>query len=158
MADFQSTNIVFADVKSMLSSFDANNLISESDLFRNTRFVMNQLGTYSYKERNILIPIENHKQAKPEDFKLLKEAYVCSVESEGSSSYKGYITTPQVYTIHDFYSTHCFDKCDVCYDNNEYYVKRVITKEFTVPMNNVLQTVLIRMLVVNTLLTFLMTL
>jgi hypothetical protein len=130
---FISADTVFNDVKQMLSTYDANGLLGEPDFFRWTRFCMNQLGTFSYKLKEVLIPIENYKAPKPEDFKLLKEVYICSVECEGSSSYRGYLTTPRVYTISDYYSTTCYDKCDVCYDGNEYVVKQVITKDYTIP-------------------------
>lgn len=130
---FISTEVLFADVQQMLSKYESAGLLGLPDFYRWTRFCMNQLGTYSYRLKNVLIPIENYKAPKPEDFKLLKEIYICSVECEGSSSYRGYLTTPRVYTISDYYSTTCYDKCDVCYDGNEYVVRQVITKDYTIP-------------------------
>lgn len=134
MKKLVSTQHVFASVKSMLSSYDSAGLIEDSSLFNWTRYIINQLGTYSYRERSILIEICNHSNDLPLDFHLLQAAYVCNVEcKDQGGTYRAYMTTPQIYTIQDNYSMICNDKCDVCYNDDMLVVKRVITKEFTVP-------------------------
>lgn len=129
---FISSQQVFSNVKSMLSSYDAAGLINDSDLFNYTRYVMDAVGTSAKKERSILIDIEGHQADLPGDFYLAQGVYICNVECEGGGgSYRGYYNNPVTYTIKDWYRSTCYVDCDVCFDNNEHYVTRTITKDFT---------------------------
>jgi hypothetical protein len=131
---FISASQTFSDVKQMLSSYDSAGLISDSDLFRFTRYVVNQFGTYSTRQKSILIPIVGHKAQLPEDFSLVYAVYLCSLdcnEQGGVSRYKGYYgNNPVTYTLKDWYQSTCYDKCDVCFDGTEHYITRTIEKEF----------------------------
>ena len=131
MANFISTDTIFANVKSMLGSYDSAGLLDEISMFGWTRYIVSQFGTIATKERSILIDVECHKAELPEDFHLLQAAYLCSLgcEQQGPSTYRGK-HGKVTYTLKDWFSTSCYDKCDVCFDNNEYVLTRTLTSEF----------------------------
>jgi hypothetical protein len=136
---FVSTKNLFSDVKQMLKSFDSAGLINDSDLWRWTAYMNQQIGTTSSKQRSILISVENHKAVLPVDFSYLYAVYLCNVECDtGPSTYKAYLGNTMTYSIKDWYSTMCYDKCDVCVDNNEYYVHRTFTKDIIAPSKCIL--------------------
>lgn len=135
---FASTNSIFSDVKIMLGSYDAAGLISDPDLYRWSREYISNLGTYALKSESVVLFVENHKVTLPENFSHVDAVYLCGIDEECQrATYKGYYGNPVTYTLKDWYSSTCVDKCDVCYDNNEYYVTRTFYKEFEVGQKKV---------------------
>jgi hypothetical protein len=131
---FVSAEEVFANVKTMLSSYDSAGFINDPDLFRWTRDCVDKFGTYSYKDQSILLEIDGYKAAKPEDFKLIKDIFLCSLEDESgkeTTTYKTYYGRDKIYTITDNFSTMCYDKCHVCHDDSETYIRRIVSSELT---------------------------
>jgi hypothetical protein len=126
-----STDTVFADVKQMLKTYNAAGLINDSDLFRWTVQIINRLGISQLVEKEIVLDIENYKVQLPEDFNMLWVAHkckpCCGEEAYTSKIYR--LGGEQRLHLKDWVNIHCYDQCDTCRNDEEYFVTRVVELE-----------------------------
>jgi hypothetical protein len=130
-----STDTVFANTKQMLSSYEAFGMLSDADLFRWTKWIINRLGISQMIEKELVLDIENYKVALPEDFAMLWVIHKCNMcdGQEGVSTYRWY-QPEQRLILKDWVNKHCYSECDVCRNDEVYEVTRTIeleTKEIT---------------------------
>lgn len=122
----KSLDIVFGNVKSMLRKYEALGLIGDSDLYRWAKFILKNMGLFTYIKKELVLDIENYKVELPEDFSYLWAVNKC--EDCGNTTHqpiKLYFGRPQTFEVHDYVQRVCYDKCDVHYDNTKQIVTRV---------------------------------
>jgi len=130
MNNLISTDTVFANVKTMLGSYEATGLLSDSDLFRWTRWVINRLGISQMVEKELVLDIENYKVALPEDFAMLWVVHKCNMcdDQEGEATYRWYHPEQRL-ILKDWVNKNCYSECDVCRNDEVYEVTRTIELE-----------------------------
>lgn len=74
---FRSADYIFSKIKREFKSFDAVNILDDTDFPTYTAEVLSDLGVGGLKEDIALLKIENSKACLPTDFKKLHAAYKC---------------------------------------------------------------------------------
>lgn len=130
MSKLISTTEIFANVSSMLPSFDSAGLLNEVDFFRWTKWVTNRLGISQLVEKEIVLDIENYRVALPEDFSLLWVVHKCDScgDNPGTATYR-YYQPEQRLILKDWVNKHCYSECDTCRNDEVYEVTRTIELE-----------------------------
>ena len=125
-----SAEIVFANVKQMLKSYEAAGLINDADLFRWTQWVINFMGIGHLKERELVLDVEDYKATMPEDFALLWVAHKCDskFDDDGEATYRWYMPE-QRFVLRDWVSKVCYSDCDARRDEETFEVTRIVELE-----------------------------
>jgi hypothetical protein len=125
-----STDVCFANTKQMLNSYEAFGMLSDSDLFRWTKWVINRLGISQMVEKELVLDVENYKVALPEDFALLWVIHKCNAcnDQDGVSTYRWY-QPEQRLILKDWVNKNCYSNCDVCRNDEVYEVTRTVELE-----------------------------
>lgn len=74
---FRSADYIFSKIKRQFSSFDAVNILDDTDFPTYTAEVLSKLGLGVLKEDTALLNIVNGRAYLPDDFKSLHAAYKC---------------------------------------------------------------------------------
>lgn len=74
-----SSEIIIGNVKSFLSSYDAVELIEDSDLYNWIMWVINRLGVGVKEERELIAQVKNYKVALPSYFDTLWCIHCCDL-------------------------------------------------------------------------------
>lgn len=83
---FISADVVFANVKRRLKSYDNAGLLDEGDWYDYIRYVIDSLGVSAYEEKKAILIVKNYKAPLPDDFSYLYAAYKCTPDDLSNSS------------------------------------------------------------------------
>jgi hypothetical protein len=115
MDNLISTDIIFANTKQMLKSYEATGMLNDADFFRWTKWVINRIGIGQLIERELVLDVEHYKADLPEDFAMLWVLHKCDScdNQEGVSTYNWH-SPEQRFVLKDWVNKACYGECDAC--------------------------------------------
>lgn len=119
---FKSIDGIIANVRLMLNSFDDSGLINEGDLLRWSRWVVEKIGLSLYKEKELILDVEESSVEIPSDFSMLwslQRCFTCNSTPENAPSTRYYFGLPKEYIVEDHTKKICYNKCDISYSEKE---------------------------------------